>query len=106
MRRINFNPEYVRLIKNKRKSSTVRKGKRNFKKGEIVELAINNRPFALAKIVECELKTLGEITDEDAKRDGFKSKKFLVKALRQIYGEISPRDRFTIISFEVLKIMD
>jgi|Deesub1362B_J571_1020462.scaffolds.fasta_scaffold05745_3 hypothetical protein len=105
MRRINFNPEYVGLILRGRKSTTVRKGKRRYAKGEVVELTVNHKPFAKARVLGSEVKRIAELTDEDARRDGFASREELLRVLRRIYGKLSESEFVTIVHFEVMVVI-
>lgn len=102
MDRINFDPEFVPLIVNGRKRTTVRKGIKSYPVGRLVELTAENRQFALAKVKKVVVKRTSELNDEDAKIDGFESKDELIKALKRIYGEISDSEFVTIVHFEVL----
>ena len=45
----------------------------------------------------------GELTNEDAKLDGFSDVKGLLRELNRIYGELYGDDEVTIIGFEVTK---
>jgi len=103
MRRINFNPEYVAPILSGSKCTTVRRGRRRYEKGEVVELTVNRRPFARARVVCSRVKRISELTDEDAKRDGFLSREELIRVLHRIYGRLEEREFVTIVQFELLR---
>ncbi len=103
MRRINFNPEYVAPILSGSKRTTVRRGRRRYERGEVVELTVNRRPFARAKVVWSMVKRISELTDEDARRDGFLSREELLRVLRRIYGRMEEGEFVTIIAFELLR---
>lgn len=103
MDRINFDPEFVPLIVSGSKKTTVRKGIKSYPVGRVVELTAENRQFALAKVKKVVVKRTSELTDEDAKVDGFENKEELVKALKKIYGDISDSEFVTVVHFEVLK---
>ncbi|WP_457554764.1 ASCH domain-containing protein [Candidatus Pyrohabitans sp.] len=103
MRRINFNPEYVAAILSGSKCATVRKGRRSYAEGEVVELTSNGKAFALARVVACEVKRLAELTELDARRDGFSSREELLRALRRIYGGVSEREQVTVVRFKLLR---
>jgi|Deesub1362B_J571_1020462.scaffolds.fasta_scaffold00262_34 hypothetical protein len=100
--KINFNEEFVEAIIRGNKITTIRKGRRSYPVGGIVELAVRNEAFARAKIEKVEFKRIGELTDEDAIRDGFASKIELVKELKKIYGKISEADEVTIVHFTLV----
>ena len=48
------------------------------------------------------VKRISELTERDAKLDGFSSKEELIRELRRIYGKIEERDLVSIIHFEIL----
>jgi len=102
---IMFAKEYEELILKKRKLCTIRKGKRDFEIGEKVALYCNNKRIAIAKIESIEYKKLSEITEEDAKKDGFESKKALKKALKKHYKKVRSKDMFTIIHFRLVRVL-
>ncbi|MET1123634.1 MAG: ASCH domain-containing protein [Archaeoglobaceae archaeon] len=104
MERINFDPEYVPLILEGRKRTTVRKGIKSYPVGRIVELTVeNSRVFALARVNKVVVKRVSELSDEDARLDGFESREELIRALRRIYGEVKDGDFVTVVHFEVVK---
>ncbi|ADB58139.1 ASCH domain-containing protein [Archaeoglobus profundus] len=103
MERINFDAEYVESIIQGKKITTVRKGVKSYPVGKIVELTVNYKPFAKARVKKVVVKRVKELTDEDAIRDGFESKEDLLNALKKIYGEINENDLVTIVHFEVLE---
>ncbi|WP_457549517.1 ASCH domain-containing protein [Archaeoglobus sp.] len=103
MERINFDAEYVESIVQGKKITTVRKGIKSYPVGKAVELTVNYKPFAKAKVKKVVVKRVKELTDDDAIRDGFGSKEELLNALKRIYGEINENDLVTIVHFEVLE---
>ncbi|RLE46190.1 MAG: ASCH domain-containing protein [Candidatus Methanomethylicota archaeon] len=104
MERINFDPEYVNLILEGEKTTTVRRGIKSYPVGRLVELTVNNSTvFALAKVKKVVVKRVKELTDEDARRDGFGNKSELIEALRRIYGGIRDDEFVTVVHFELAK---
>ena len=103
MERINFDAEYVRPIIRGEKVTTIRKGIKSYPVGRIVDLTVNYTPFARAKVEKVVVKRVGELTDEDAKRDGFESREELIRALRRIYGDIKDNDFVTIVHFKIVE---
>ena len=101
--RINFDPEYVDIILNGEKTTTIRKGIKSFQVGRIVEFTVNNKVFALARVKKVVIKRVKELTDLDALRDGFQDRISLIKALRRIYGEIKDHEFVTVVHFEIVK---
>jgi hypothetical protein len=103
MERINFDAEYVKDILEGKKITTVRKGIKSYPVGKMVELTVNYKPFAKAKVLKVVVKRVKELTDEDAVKDGFNSKEELISALQRIYGEINENDFVTIVHFELVE---
>lgn len=80
------------------KKSTIRKGRRIISKGPLILEAGNESCLVYATSVKhCALKSL---TDEDALKDGYKNKDDLLKAIKQFYPTLLPRNLVTVISFE------
>lgn len=102
MERINFDEEFVPAILSGAKRTTIRKGIRSYPVGKVVELTVNSKPFAMAKVKKVVVKRVSELSDEDAIVDGFCGKDELLKALKKIYGEISDSEFVSIVHFELL----
>ena len=67
--------------------------------GRIVDLTVNNKTFAKARIDKVVVKRLKELSDEDAKKDGFESREDLIRALKRIYGSVRDDEFVTIVHF-------
>ncbi len=104
-RHIMVKGKYVEKILNGRKRATVRKGLVKTKYPEII-IHGGGRPVAKARIKAVIYKKVGELTDEDARLDGFNSREELIRELRRVYGELSEEDWVTIIEFEVVQRLD
>lgn len=102
MRAINFDAKFVDQIIDGRKRTTVRKGIKVFRRGEVVELTSDGKTFGRAKIVKVLVKRVSELSDGDAELDGFPSKDELLRELERIYGDVRGEDLISIIHFEVL----
>ncbi len=102
-RRINFDEEYVEAIKSGAKVTTVRRGIKSYPVGRIVELTANYRPFARARVDKVVVKRVKELSDDDAKRDGFSSRDELIKALKRIYGNMDEEEFVTVVHFTVVE---
>ena len=87
------------------KSSTIRLGIVKPRYREVI-IHGHGRPLAKAVITGVEHKKIRDLTDEDAVRDGFKSRKELLRALRKVYGDFSPEDPVTIIKLRITKRLD
>lgn len=98
---INFDGKFVEAIKEKKKRTTVRKGIKVFRRGEVVDLTSEGETFGKAKVAKVLVKRISELTEEDAKLDGFSSKEELIKELKRIYGEIKESDLVSIIHFDL-----
>ncbi|WP_238375051.1 ASCH domain-containing protein [Vulcanisaeta thermophila] len=61
--------------------------------------------IARARIVDIRYKRVGELTDEDARVDGFMSKDDLIRELRGIYGDVGIDDWVTILTLEVTRFI-
>ncbi|RJX16139.1 ASCH domain-containing protein [Candidatus Bathyarchaeota archaeon] len=97
---LNFTKEYMNKILSGEKTSTIRL-KTNLKVGEKVQIIVGGEKLGEAKIVSIKRKNILSLTDEDAKKDGFKNKKELLKALRKHYGKISPNTNVYIVGFKL-----
>lgn len=102
MKRLNFSKEYKGKIKRGVKRQTIRLST-SLKEGDEVKIVAGGEILGTARITKVEEKTLEELTDEDAKKDGFENLSQLVKALRRHYGKLSGKSKVCIISFEMQK---
>lgn len=102
MERINFDAEFVPAILSGAKKTTIRKGIRSYPVGRVVELTVDSKPFAMAKVKKVVVKRISELNDEDAISDGFFGKEELIRALKKIYGEINDSDFVTVVHFELI----
>lgn len=102
MERINFDPEFVPLILSGKKRTTIRRGIKSYPVGSLVELTVERQHFAFAKVRKVVVKRLLEISEEDARADGFESKEELIGKLRKIYGEIDEKEFVTVVHFELV----
>jgi hypothetical protein len=100
LRRLNFAKEYKKKIKEGLKRQTIRLST-SLREGEKVEVVAGGEVLGIAKITRIERKTIDELTDEDAKRDGFENVAQLLKALRRHYGRISNKKEVCVIGFEI-----
>ena len=100
MKRLSFAKEYKKKIKEGLKRQTIRLST-SLKEGDRVKVVAGGEVLGVARITKVERKTIDELTDEDAKRDGFENVAQLVKALRRHYGKISNRKEVCVIGFEM-----
>jgi len=87
------------------KVTTIRYGSYEAKPGSEVYLVVTPSDTAIAKvkIKNVERKKVRELTDKDAKLDGFSDVKELLRELNRIYGDLHGEDEVTVIGFEVVK---
>ncbi|AIY89870.1 ASCH domain-containing protein [Geoglobus acetivorans] len=101
-KRINFDSEYVEAIMDGRKVTTVRKGIKRYPVGRIVDLTAESKPFARARVDKVVVKRIKELTDIDAKLDGFENREELIEALKRIYGKVKDEEFVTVVHFTVV----
>ncbi len=102
---LNFSEDFIQQILNGDKCATLRLGFRDYRKGERVIITAGDRELAVAVIKDVRFKKFRDITDTDAKLDGFKTKDALRRALIEFYGEFEENAVFTQIIFEIEKII-
>lgn len=92
-------PEYIPLVQTGRKTSTVRAGRRHFQLGEHrVVCGARSIPVTVTAV---EHKRLAELSEPDARVDGFESLSELVAALRRFYPRLTSGDLVTVVHFHV-----
>lgn len=91
--------EFIPLIQQGLKSSTVRAGRRAVREGP-AEVVSGRKSLAVV-ITRVEYKKFSALNDDDAKKDGFRDAEELEAALRQIYPDIHTGDDVTIIHFKL-----
>jgi len=104
-RRLKFKKRYLQMILEGRKRSTIRLG-RLVLRGRLLTIVGDGKPIALARVDEVIYKKVRELTDEDARVDGFRGLIDLFRELRRIYGDFGLEDDVTIIRFTVLRRLD
>lgn len=104
-RRLTMKGELVDLVLRGLKNTTIRLGRLK-PKHRVVVLHGGGRDVAKIEITGVKYRRLGDLTDEDAKRDGFESLEDLLKALRKMYGKISLEEPVTILEFKVVKLLE
>jgi len=97
--------EFVDLVLKGLKNTTIRLGKLK-PKHRVVILHGGGRDVAKVEITGVRYKKLGDLTDEDAQRDGFESLEDLLKALRKVYGKVDPEEPVTILDLKVVKVLE
>lgn len=107
MKSLNFNRKFKKMLIKGKKTTTLRKGySKDILPGDIIELKVDSKPIGVAKVTKVRHLKLRDLTEEDIKKDGFKTKEELMKILRYFYGKkINDDTNFTQIEFEILKII-
>ncbi len=101
-KRITFKAAYATDILEGRKESTVRLNT-SLKEGDVVEIIAGMVKIGTARVESVEEKTISQLTDEDAKRDGFETREELLQALKKIYGKkIADETKVKVIHFKLL----
>ncbi|MHC1627227.1 MAG: ASCH domain-containing protein [Candidatus Nezhaarchaeales archaeon] len=101
-RHIMLKKDFADLVLAGIKTATIRLGVVKPKKRQVL-LHSGGKVLAELEITDVEVKKVRELTDEDAKQDGFQSRQQLIENLEKIYGRLRPDDHVTIIRFRVLR---
>lgn len=97
--------KYVDLILSGKKTLTIRLG---IVKPRYEEIIVHGggRPIAKVKVTRVYHKRIKELSDNDAAKDGFRSREELVKELKRIYEDLDENDWVTLIEFKVIQRLD
>ncbi|AFK50654.1 hypothetical protein TCELL_0229 [Thermogladius calderae 1633] len=104
-RHIVFRGEYAEKIIEGSKTTTIRRGIVRPRYKQVVVHA-GSRPIALARVEYVYYKRLRDISESEARRDGFESRAELVSELRKIYPGIRDDEYVTVIGLRVVKRLD
>lgn len=104
-RHLMLSKKYAELLLNGVKKATIRLGYVIPKHDEVI-IHSGGKPIAKAKIVGVEYKKVRELTDDDAKLDGFNNVSELLKELRRVYNGLHQDDVVSIIKLEVTQRFD
>ncbi len=96
---LSFRLSYLERLFSGEKSTTIRRGIVQPLHSEVY-LESNGKIYGEARVKSLRFTRVAELTDEDAKKDGFNSRKDLLDALRKIYPDIKDEDWVTIISLD------
>ena len=95
--------EYVDAILKGTKTTTVRLGI-VIPKYRTIIIHGGGRVIGKAIIEEVKHKRIRDLTDADAKLDGFSSKRELLQELKKVYKDVVPSDYATIIKFRLVQL--
>lgn len=93
-------PEFLREVRKGNKTTTIRAGRKYFEKG--VLLLQSDRERIAVRVIETIHKTFCELTEEDARTEGFKNVSKLRETLLCIYPKLKADSPITMIRFEPL----
>jgi len=99
MRNIFIKDKYLSLILNGQKTQTIRKWKQCFLMPG--EKFLFNFQYQ-AEVMKVEKKTISELTDEEIRQDGFKTRKEFISDLTNIYGKLEYDDKIFVITFKLI----
>ncbi len=95
-----FAKRYFDDLVSGRKLATVRAGRARYKPGDVVLVHCGGYVLGRVRIVSVEKKKVVDLTEEDARLDGFSSLRDLLAALKQHYPAIRANTPLTILRFE------
>ncbi|OYT62884.1 MAG: hypothetical protein B6U69_00545 [Thermofilum sp. ex4484_15] len=102
---LTLDKEYLNLIFEGKKVTTIRRGL-IVPSTEIVYLKCDGKMFGELKILSTKYVRARDLTDKDAKLDGFKDKRELMEKLLKYYPDLKPEEWMTIIKFKLLRKMN
>jgi len=95
-----FSRKYLEELLNGSKLATVRAGNVKYRPGDIVLVHCGGLVLGRAKITRVERKKLIDLSEEDARKDGFSSLQELLKALKQHYPNLKRDTPLIILEFQ------
>ena len=101
-RHLMLKKRYADKLLSGEKRATIRLGIVRVKYPELI-VHSGGRPVAKVRVKNIRVKRVSELTDDDARLDGFRTREELLEELRRVYGSISPDDPVTIIELELVK---
>lgn len=85
------------------KVATLRLGKRDYDKGETIVVGTERNRCLLVDMLAVQYKTVGEISDEDARIEGYNSANDLIMVMHEIYGYFDDKQVVTQAWFGFIK---
>jgi len=103
LKRLVFKLDYAGKILSGEKVTTIRMHA-SVREGDIVEVYVGHARVGKALITRVVKKRLSEVSDEEARLDGFRSREELIRALGKIYGKkrVEGDPEVYIIEFKLL----
>ena len=106
MKHLQFLGKYADDIIKGNKNLTIRLSKANLRTGDIFILHAGGKVIGKFRVKNIYTKKLYQITDEEAKRDGYNNKEELINDLRRIYKRLDLNKEVAIIEFEPIEIIN
>ncbi|WP_456449983.1 ASCH domain-containing protein [Palaeococcus sp. (in: euryarchaeotes)] len=103
MEHLKFDGRYKDALISGRKRATIRLNRVSLNPGDEVLIHSGGYVLGFARIRRVERKKVRELTDEDAKLDGFRNREELIRALGKHYRNLSPEMDTTLIEFELVE---
>ncbi len=100
-KRLKFRKKYREAIISERKVTTIRLNTK-LKPGDVVDVIVGEERIGKATVEDVSESSIGDLTDEHAKRDGFSSRDELIKELFSIYGKLKSDTKVKIIKFKLV----
>ena len=94
--------EYAELVLAGAKTATIRLGVVRPKRRRVL-LHSSGKVLAELEITGVEVKRVRDLTDEDAKQDGFQDRRQLIEHLEGIYGRLGGDEKVTVIRFRIAR---
>ncbi len=106
MKHLQFEGKYAEMLKAGKKRLTIRIQKPRVKEGDVVIFHAGGKALGKYKIKKIYTKKLHQITDEEAKLDGFSSREALIRAIKEHYPWIKDNKEVVLIEFEPVEIFE
>ena len=104
-RHLMIKSKFLNDILSGNKRATIRLGKVKVKSKEFY-IHSGGQIVAKARLKRVTYKKVSELTNDDAKMDGFSSREELINALREHYGDVKEDDYVTVIEFEIIEFLN
>lgn len=96
---LRLRPEFFDDVRQGKKRSTIRAGRGNLKVGPLI--LQSKFDILTVELTEVIYKKFGELTQEDARADGFATLEELRKTLKQFYPNLHQNSIVTLIHFQL-----
>jgi len=106
MKHLQFFGKYIDDIIRGNKNLTIRLSKANLKPGDIFILHAGGKVIGKFRVKNIYTKKLYQITDEEARRDGYNNREELINDLKRIYKRLDLNREVAIIEFEPIEIIN